>query len=72
MALNIKPFYPKTHPAIDTSYADQFQLFEANQVKDGASSTDDGQAKGQLSSQQKEQIKNLSKEYYKKLLNVLD
>lgn len=72
MALNIKPFYPRSHPVIEIGPGSEFQLLHANQVKQSSVAVDDRQAKGQLSSQHKEQIKNLSKEYYKKLLNVLD
>ena len=72
MALNIKPFYPRTHPVIETGPVDKFQLLHANQVEDSTVSVDVGKSDGEFSSQQKAYIKNLSKEYYKKLLNILD
>jgi hypothetical protein len=72
MALNIKPYYPLPHPSTEVGMVKLAELSKPSGLKKSENDVDLNASQENLSQKERSRIQELLKEYYKKLLNVLD
>ncbi|MBT7609934.1 MAG: hypothetical protein HN576_09265 [Bacteriovoracaceae bacterium] len=71
MALNIKPFFPLSHPLSGIGKNKDYKLMVTREVKQSGIETSLQQSDKSLTDEESEYIYNLKKKYYKKLLDVI-